>query len=323
MKPRLTIIEPLGDSADIETTAAAMLGVDVDFRPSVGRAAMLEASAGAEAILIRLGMIDADFMDASPDLKVIGRCGVGTDNIDIAAATARGIQVINVPDYCVEEVATHAATLMLAAWRRVPAAEGLGAAGRWWDWSAVAPIRPLSQCTLGIVGIGRMGRTAIEMFGHWFKDVLYFDPMAMNPPEGPVSVTLEELFERSDVISLHCPSLPSTRGMVNTELLDHMKPDALLVNVSRGDLIDEDALLAGLAKGTPSRAALDVLAVEPPAPDHPLLHHPDVLVTNHMAWMSTEAEINVRALLARRCAQALLGMDGETVVNARELQASR
>jgi len=167
--------------------------------------------------------------------------------------------------------------------------------------------------------MGRIGRTFFEMAGPWFKEVRYHDPIIIEAPAGTTSVGLDELFETSDVISLHCPSLPSTRGLVNRDRLALLGPDALIVNVSRGDLIDESALLSGLADGSPSRAALDVLHIEPPAEDHPLLHHPAVTVTNHMAWLSTESLDRVRSLLARRCALALVGRDAETVVNAREL----
>lgn len=323
MAHRITIIEQLGDDDVLESKAAAALGVETVLRSSTDRETMLAASRDAEAIIIRLAQIDAAFMDACPDLRVIGRAGVGVDNIDVAAATERGIQVINVPDYCIEEVATHAASLLLSSWRRIPESLTLGAQGRWWDWTVVSPIRPLSQCTLGLVGIGRVGRALHEMVGHWFAEVVYADPAAVNPPAGTREVSLDELFATSDVISLHAPSIPETRNLVNAERLALLKDDTLLINVSRGDLIDEDALLAGLAIGKPSRAGLDVLAVEPPAPDHPLLSHPQVHVTNHMAWLSTEAHDNVRILLARRCAQALLGMDGETVVNARALQQAQ
>lgn len=320
MAPRITIVEQLGDDDLLESTAAAALGVEVVLRNSADRDSMIAASRDAEAIIIRLAQVDSEFMDACPNLRVIGRAGVGVDNVDVDAATKRGIQVINVPDYCVEEVATHAASLLLSSWRRIPDSLPLGAEGRWWDWSVVSPIRPLSHCTLGLVGFGRMGRALYDMVGHWFADVVYADPFAVNPPSGTREVSLDDLFATSDVISLHAPSIPETRNLVNAERLTLLKDDALIINVSRGDLIDEDALLAGLAVGKPSRAALDVLAVEPPAPDHPLLTHPHVQVTNHMAWLSTEAHSAVRTLLARRCAQALLGMDGETVVNARALQ---
>jgi phosphoglycerate dehydrogenase-like enzyme len=157
------------------------------------------------------------------------------------------------------------------------------------------------------------------MVGPWFREVRYHDPFAAQAPDGAVAVGLDELFSTSDVISLHCPSLPSTRNLVNRERLALMGADTLLVNVSRGDLIDEHALLEGLEAGTPRRAALDVLTTEPPEPDHPLLHHPRVIVTNHMAWLSTDALDRVRSLLARRCALALTGGDAETVVNARDL----
>lgn len=319
MPLKLTILEDLGGDASVETAAAAPFGVGVEFKPSTDRADMLKAAAHADAILVRLAQIDADFMDAVPSLRVIGRSGVGTDNIDVNAATERGIQVVYVPDYCVEEVATHAVALMLTAWRRVPTALGLGAQGQWFEWDEVSPIRPLSSCSLGIVGMGRIGRTFFEMAGPWFKEVRYHDPFATEAPAGTTSVGLDELFETSDIISLHCPSTPSTRELVNRDRLALLGSDALIVNVSRGDLVDESALLDGLAGGKPSRVALDVLATEPPPKDDPLLHHPAVTVTNHMAWLSTDSLDRVRSLLARRCALALVGQDAETVVNAREL----
>ena len=320
LKPVVTIIQPLGDDSAVEQEAANALGVDIDVRGGETREEWLEGARDAEAIMLRLAKIDRDFIEQCPKLKVIGRAGVGTDNIDVEAATEHGIQVINVPDYCIEEVATHTAALILSGWRRLPISNTLGEQDRWWDWDSLFPVRRLSNCTLGLVGAGRIGRAVAEsMVGGWFKEVVYYDPWANVG--GMRSVELDELFAISDVISLHAPSDPTTAALVNAERLAAMKDDALLINVSRGTLVDEDALLAGLAAGKPSRAALDVLTVEPPAPGHPLLHHPNVQVTNHMAWLSDEALVDVRTLLARRCALALLGENAQTVVNARALEA--
>jgi D-3-phosphoglycerate dehydrogenase len=307
MNPRLVVLDASFGEIGIESEAAAAYGVSVEDAGGVSGAAVVEAAGTADGVLVQYGQITAEIIEQCPSWRVIGRYGVGVDNVDLDAATEHGIAVINVPDYCVEEVATHAAALLLAGWRRG-------------DWKVLQPIQPLSSSTLGLVGIGRIGGEVIRLLSPFFGRIISFDPV-QNPPAGVQAATLDEVFTEADVISLHCPLTPETRDLVNAERLESMKPGALLVNVSRGPLVDTAALNAALRSGTIAGAALDVLPQEPPDADDPLLSAPNLLLTNHSAWYSEVSLVRLRRLLAQRCCDALAGEPVPTVVNARDLAA--
>lgn len=296
----------------VETTAAEALGVDLADARSDSRE--------ADGVLVQYASITGEVMDAHPAWRVIGRYGVGVDTIDIAAATERGIAVVNVPDYCEEEVSTHAAALILAATRRIADADALVRAGRWADWAEIRPIWSLSTATLALVGIGRIGRETIRLMAPFFGRVVAYDPFASRIA-GVELVSLEEALALGDVVSLHCPLTPETHHLINAERLALMKPTAYLVNVSRGGLVDGAALTVALESDALAGAALDVLETEPPAGD-PLLTAPRVILTNHIAWYSQQSELRLRRLLAERCAAVLVGQDAPSIVNRAALGAS-
>jgi D-3-phosphoglycerate dehydrogenase len=257
-------------------------------------------------------------LDRLPALRVLATCSVGFDHLDVREAERRGVWVCNVPDYCVEEVASHAAALILGGWRKLDRSRRLIDDGRWEDWTALQPMRPLSECTLGLVGVGRIGAEVVRMCSPFFGRIIAFDP-AGSPP-GVEPVQLDELFTSADVVSLHCPLNPATANIVDEARLASMKPDSLLVNVSRGGLVDPVALARALLGGRPGRAALDVLPKEPPEPDDPLLEAPNLMLTNHVAWLSDVSIGRLRSLVAGRCAAFLTGQPVETVVNAEALR---
>ena len=248
---------------------------------------------------------------------MIGRYGVGVDNVDVAAASRRGIAVINVPDYCVEEVATHTAAVALALVRRVLRSRELIDDGRWGAWSDLRPVERLSTCTLGLVGVGRIGAEVARLLGPFFDRVIAHD--VASSPTGVQMVSLEEVFSEADVVSLHCPLTAETANLVDRNRLGSMKRTAYLINVSRGGLVDTAALAAALHGGVIAGAALDVLPVEPPDPSDPILSAPNLVLTNHDAWYSETALVMVRRLLAERCSAYLNGDPVPTIVNAGEL----
>jgi D-3-phosphoglycerate dehydrogenase / 2-oxoglutarate reductase len=320
MTSRLVVLDASFGEVGIESEAAAAYGVSVEDAGGVSGQAVVQAAGTADGILVQYGQITADIIEQCPSWRVIGRYGVGVDNVDLDAATEHGIAVINVPDYCVEEVATHAAALSLAAWRKLAQSRELIDTGRWGDWKALQPIQPTSSSTLGLVGIGRIGSEVIRLLSPFFGRVISFDPV-QDPPAGSQAVTLDEVFTEADVISLHCPLTAETRDLVNAERLKSMKPGSVLVNVSRGPLIDTAALNEALRDGTIAGAALDVLPQEPPNASDPLLSAPNLLLTNHCAWYSEVSLVRLRQLLAQRCCDALAGEPVPTVVNARDLAA--
>ena len=298
--PVLAVYDTSYGDVRIETEAAAAHGVAI-------RSAIEDRSQadGADGVLVQYATITAETMDAHPEWRVIGRYGVGVDTIALAAARERRIAVVNVPDYCEEEVATHAASLVLAATRKLLPADRMVREGRWGDWAQLRPILPLSGCTLGLVGTGRIGRATARLLSPFFGSVIAYDPAATEPVPGVELVDFDEVVRRSDVLSLHCPLLPETAHLIDADVLAAMKPTSYLVNVSRGGLVDSAALARALRAGRLAGAALDVLETEPPAPDDPLLDAPNLLVTNHLAWYSQESERRLRHLLAERCAAVL------------------
>jgi D-3-phosphoglycerate dehydrogenase len=318
----LLVLDSGFGESEIERAALADRDVTLLDSADLSDDQLADAAESVDGLIVRYLTVDGAVMDEYPRLRVIGRYGIGVDNVNLEDASARGIAVVNVPDYCIEEVATHAAALALAAWRKLPQARALIDADAWDSWPELRPVRRLSEATLGIVGLGRIGREVARMLQPFFAEIVAYDPVAGGVADIR-SVELDELFAAADVVSLHCPLTESTRNLVNAERLTSMKEGAVLVNVSRGGLVDTAALAAGLAAGHPAAAALDVLPVEAPDPSDPLLRAQNLLLTNHVAWYSETALYDLRHLIAVRCADYLAGHPVPSVVNASELAGSR
>lgn len=305
MALRIAVLDSSYGDVAVERDAAASHGVEVvDARLD---------DALADGVLVQYAHIGAAELDANPTWRVIGRYGVGYDTIDVVAATERGIPVVNVPDYCEEEVATHAAALILTAVRRIPDADALVRAGRWADWTELRPIQATSASTLALIGIGRIGRETIRLAAPFFGRVVAYDPYAESV-DGVELVGLDDALAAGDVVSLHCPLTQQTHHIIDARAIEVMKRSAYVVNVSRGGLIDGAALAAALSSGRLAGAALDVLETEPPVGD-PLLSAPNTTLTNHLAWYSEQSEQRLRHLLAERCAAVLLGEGAASIVN--------
>jgi D-3-phosphoglycerate dehydrogenase len=270
---------------------------------------VLAVAADADGLLNQYCPLPAETIAGLGRCRVIARYGVGYDNVDVAAATRRGILVCNVPDYCADEVSDHTLALILCWARRVP---WLDAAVRRGVWAtrAAGEMRRLRGQTLGLVGFGRMARALAGKARALGLRLLAHDPQV--PPEavraaGVEPVGLQELLSRADVVSLHVPLGPATRGLVGEAELRAMRPTALLVNTSRGAVVDERALVRALREGWIAGAALDVLEAEPIPPDHPLLRLPNVILTPHVAWYSEESEAELRRKAAENVLRALEG----------------
>jgi glyoxylate reductase len=220
--------------------------------------------------------VDAELIDGSPHLRAISNYAVGYDNIDVEAATARGIAVGNTPDVLTETTADLAFALLLAAARRLPEALASVAEGDWLTWE---PARHLGYdvhgATLGIVGMGRIGR-AVAKRAEGFE-------MTVLSTSRTSTTTLEELLAGSDFVSLHCPLTPETHHLIDAEALATMRPDAILINTARGPIVDQAALVTALERATIAGAALDVTDPEPPAADDPLLSAPNLIMVPHIA----------------------------------------
>jgi D-3-phosphoglycerate dehydrogenase len=241
---------------------------------------------------------------ALPQIGLISRFGAGYDTVDPAACARHGVWLSNSPDYGVGEVATHALAMALALMRHLPFYDRDVKSGNW-HYLSPGRIRRASGLTVGILGLGRIGKRFAHLARNSFGRVIACDPYIIDGdfPAYVERVTLPQLFESADVISLHVPLTAETRGMVGGALLDRLRPGAILVNTARGAVVDIDALLAALDSGRVSAAGLDVLPTEPLATDHPLARHPRVLLTPHAAFYSIEAEVELRRKAALNIVQ--------------------
>ena len=286
-------------------------GHEVVCHSHLDSAEVAAALARCDGLIVALQPIDGDRLDRMPNCKVVTRLGVGYDNIDVPAATARGVRVTYCPDYGVHEVSTHAITLMLVMARNMETLLEASRAGRW-DYAAMGTMQRLQDQVLGVLGFGRIGRETARKGKGLGMTVLAHDPVIpddMIAEQGIEPASFPAILRRADYISLHIPSLPETRHLIDAAALAQMKPTVRLINTARGPLIDEEALRVALQQGRIAGAALDVLHTEPPPADHPLLHEPNVIVTPHAAWYSEAAKIDMRVRCAQDVIHILAGED--------------
>jgi D-3-phosphoglycerate dehydrogenase len=272
---------------------------------------------GAHALIIRSGVqITPEVLNAAPELKAIARAGVGVDNIDLAACTEHGVIVMNTPGGNTVSTAEHTFDLMLALARHLPQGHVSLREGRWERKQYVGV--ELRGKTLGLVGLGRVGQEVAKRAIAFEMTVIAFDPYV--PPSvfnniGVQKVATDELYARSDFISLHAPLMDETRGMINADALGKMKDGVRLVNAARGGLINDDDLAEALKSGKVAGAALDVYDVEPPSDDHPLIGLPNTITTPHLAASTIDAQINVAVQAAQQVIDVLLEDRSANVVN--------
>lgn len=273
--------------------------------PDAAAVEAMIAEANPHAILTCWAQVNAAAIAAPAELAIVARIGVGLDNIDVPAATARGAFVTNVPDYCVSEVSDHAIALILAHVRGIASLDrAVKAQG--WHVPAYLPPR-LGELTIGIVGYGRIGRATARKLHALGCEVLACDPGNPRLDEGIHGATLADIQQRAHVIVLHMPLLPETTGIVNRAFIESCRMRPFLVNVSRGGLVDNEALIWGLDQGLLRGAGLDVVDGEP-APPRALLDHPDVIVTPHIAYSS---DASLAELRRRACEEVVRVLNGD------------
>ncbi|MBT52532.1 MAG: 3-phosphoglycerate dehydrogenase [Mameliella sp.] len=275
--------------------------------------------AQVEGILLGTALqLDRAKLAEYPNLKGVMRFGIGYDNVDVAAASDRGITVGIVRDYCVEEVAEHALTSALSLLRALPHWDRNLRAGSW-RAGARPRHRRISGLCFGVMGYGLIGREVARKASGLFGEVLIFDPMletSDNTVDGfPVEPDLGAFLSRVDALTLHAPLTDSTRGIIGDKALRKMRNDAVVINASRGGLVDEAALARALEVGEIAGAAIDTFTTEPINPDNPLLHRPEAILTPHVAWLSEEAEVALRQSAAQDLLAILSGARPNTPVN--------
>ncbi|MDI3524929.1 MAG: D-3-phosphoglycerate dehydrogenase / 2-oxoglutarate reductase [Candidatus Atribacteria bacterium] len=262
-----------------------------------------ELIGNASAVLVGVDRVGEVVFSRCPNLKVVSKHGVGVDNIDLEAARKHGVVVTNTPGANSESVADMTFALILAFFRHLPL---LIERVKNKEWGSPVLGEELAEKTIGIVGMGRIGRGVAKRALGFGMKVIFYDPLVEDGGEGCSKVTLEELFEKADVISLHAPLTDETRGMINSELLSRMKKSAVFVNTARGELVDEKALYNILKEGKIKGAALDVLSTEPPFAS-PLFGLPNVIVTPHVAAHTREANIKMGTIAALNIVKVLAG----------------
>jgi D-3-phosphoglycerate dehydrogenase len=270
----------------------------------------------ADALLNEYAPITRRVIESLKNARVIARYGIGVDNIDLRAATERGIFVANVT-YDVCDVADHTVALILSLARKIPWINQKVKEGRW-DWREVQPIERIEGKILGIIGFGRIGREVAARMKAFKTEIIAYDPYAPTETfekRHVKKVDLETLLSTSDIITVHLPLSKETHHLINEKRLKVMKKTALLVNTSRGPVVDEAALYKALKEGWLTAAALDVLEKEPPEKDNPLLKLNNVLVTPHMAWYSTSSTTEIQTKAAQEVTRVLSGQPPRNLVN--------
>jgi D-3-phosphoglycerate dehydrogenase len=285
---KVVITDCLIPDTGIERAILAEIGAEV-IRASCKTAQdVIDVARDADALMVQRAPINAEVIGHLERCRIISRYGIGLDGIDVAAATARGIAVVANSDYCIREVAEHALALLLACARRLGPAMAAARAGNWNKRSFMKPLVNLSEQTLGIVGFGRIGQQLAELARPLVARIVVFDPFVATSPQADI-VTFDELLSAADFISLHCPLTDGTKDLFGAQVFRKMKSTAWLINVARGQIVNEADILRALADGTIAGAALDVFLTEPLDTSHPLLALPNVLATPHVAWYSERA----------------------------------
>lgn len=296
---------------NLDPARAALAGTGAELR-MVGEPTLegiLTAAADADALLVTYAKITADVIAGLNNCRVIGRFGIGVDNVDLAAAAAAGIIVTYAPVYCLDEVSDHAMAMLLSLARKIPYSTRLVSSGRW-EMPAVVPIARLRGRTLGLVGLGNIPQKIVPKAQAFGLNVVASDPYATDEVFERLNVgrvDFDGLLAGSDYVSIHAPLTPETEKMFNADAFSKMKNDALLINTARGPLVDTEALADALEAGQLGGAALDVLPVEPPAADFRLLGRDDVILTPHTGFYSEDALLDLQTTVASDVATVLSG----------------
>jgi len=298
------------------TQVLSQIGAELQLAADSSPESVMKLAADADAVLVTYAKINADMIRQMKKVRIISRFGIGVDNVDLDAATQKGIVVTKVPDYCIDEVSDHAMALLLSAVRKIPMGSDQVHAGTW-KMPNFVPIHRLRDSVLGLVGFGRIPQLVVPKAKSFGMRVVAFDPFL--PPEvfqnlGVERVELDELLTISDYVSIHSPLTPETKGMFNEAAFKKMKKGSYLVNTARGPIIDEAALAAAVDSGHIAGAALDVMTNEPPV-NSPLIGKRHVIITPHTSFYSEESLVELQTKAAQEVANVLTDKAPRNPVN--------
>lgn len=313
---RVCVSDKRHASYDVEREMLNKIGIELELCDCTTEDDLIEQCGDADAILLDLAPMTARAIAGLKNCKVISRYGVGYENVDLDAATAADIQVTNVPDYCMEDVSDHAMALMLSCLRHIPMRDH---AVRQGAWNLQGESFRLRGKVLGVIGAGRIARALIrKTSGFDFREVLAYDPYVSAEELaalGVRKVDLDELLSEADIISLHLHANAETNGMINKETLGKMKPNAILINVSRGPLVNDDDLLDALKNHRILAAGLDTHNHEPLGAESPFCKLDNVVLTDHTAYSTAEGVLELKTKAAQNVIDVLKGNPVKYPVN--------
>jgi D-3-phosphoglycerate dehydrogenase len=325
MPPLLVAVaDSVFPNLDLARAVVSRAGAELRMASQPTPEGIVAAARDADALLVTYAKINADMIREMKKCKIISRFGIGVDNVDIEAATRQGIVVTKVPDYCIDEVSDHAMALLLSLVRKIPFSSARAHAGRW-EMPAVTPIHRLRGTVLGLVGFGRIPQLVAPKAKAFGIRVMASDPyVPLNVMEqaGVGRLEFAELLKISDYISIHSPLLPETHHLFSDEVFRQMKPGSLIVNTSRGPVVDEAALARALDAKRLAGAALDVLEQEPPV-SSPLFGRDNVILTPHTSFYSVESLEELQTKAAEEVVRVLSGQPPRNPVNPEALAAPR
>lgn len=310
LEPEREVLSAIGAELIVAET-----GTEIEF---------LKYAPDVDGILTNWAKVTTDVVKAAEKCQVIGRYGVGLDNIDVVTATSLGMVVFNVPTYCLEEVSDHAMALVLAMARKVPRLNN-EVKNRSWDRNIGPQMYRIRGQKLGIIGFGKIGQLIVPKAKGFGMEVLAYSPSLTDTVAkvyGVKNVDFEELLTESDFITIHCPLVPETSNLINADALSKMKSTAYLINTARGGVVDHNALFHALQENWIAGAGLDVLPDEPPAADFALLDLDNVIITPHAAFWSDESINDLQISAARGVLEVLTGKIPDAIVNPEVLQST-
>ena len=317
MPHRVVFTDHTFDTLDVERDIFADMDVELVDGERTDEP-LSELVPDADALLVMYDKIDAELIDAMEHCRVISRTGIGVDNVDVEAATERGIFVTNVPDYCIPEVADHTLALALALERKIVDYDRSVRDGEW-DVFQGRPMHRLTEQTWGLVGFGNIAQAVASRAAALGMEQVaydeYLDDEEISQHGARPVDSLTQVLETADVVSVHVPLTPETEGLIGESQLRSMRETAYLINCARGGIVDEHALADAIASGGIAGAGLDVLSEEPPASDHPLRGESRVIITPHAAFNSEESVVELREKAARNVRDALVGETPTYLVN--------
>ena len=315
---KIVVTDYTFDSLDLEREIIASAGHELIGANCRTQQELIDLCCDADVVITQFAKVDESVVESMQHAKAIVRYGIGYDNVAFVKAAECGIPVCNIPDYCIDEVADHTLAFILAATRDVRANNELIASGNWGLARGVGTMVALSDITVGIIGLGRIGQEVAARLNGFKCRIIGSDPVLSAEQAAELGCELlsqQDVFSQADVLTLHCPSLDATKNMVNAESLATMKQGSVLINIGRGDLVDLDALVAAIESGKIMAAGLDVFSTEPLPLEHPIRSMSNVMLSSHVASVSPKAIKSLRESVAGIALKAIAGEPLPNVVN--------